>query len=248
MNVNAPVVNSTNSTLPVEAPKLTPAQFAQSASNFSLGLYLFYNFETFADPKSGYITPESLRKVANSGSHAPIDRAFAAEISKRHDFMYALDKDGKGLLDSKIDRQNIFNAIAPSIDEKNFDGWSDKAMSKYLVMNFKKFTDPNDPNVVTRSSLERAAHSKGEDGFTAEDSSFASELLRRLDLFKRMDAAPNGSLDDKIGIDTLKEIVGYSSVETYGSRYPQKTEYDERGQEVASYYKGDYADFWTRSS
>ncbi|QHD08402.1 hypothetical protein [Pseudomonas sp. R76] len=246
MNVSAPVVNSTNSTVPVEAPKLTPAQIAQSASNFSLGFHLFFNFETFIDPKTGYITPESLRKVAISGLHSPKDRAVAEETRKRHDFMYALDKDGKGLLDSRIYREDIFNAIAPSNDEKNFGGWSDKAMSKYLVMNFKKFTDPNDPNFVTRSSLERAAHSKGEDGFTAEDSSFARELLRRLDLFKRMDAAPNGSLDDKIGINTLKEIVGYSSVETYGSGYPQKIDYDERGQEIAGYYKGHYATECTR--
>src|SRR5471032_3111605 len=100
MNVNAPAVNSTSNAGPVEAPELTPSEYAKSASNLKLGAYLFTNFETFADPKNeGYITVDSLRKLAYWGP--PYAHNVAKEILKRHDFMYALDVDGKGLLDSK---------------------------------------------------------------------------------------------------------------------------------------------------
>ncbi|MGY2376247.1 hypothetical protein ACW9IB_17255 [Pseudomonas sp. SDO524_S393] len=79
-----------------------------------------------------------------------------------------------------------------------FTRMSEAQLVRHLYANFDRFTDPKQPGVVTRQSLERIAYSSTQSGISAEDSQFARALLENHGLMDKLDTYGRSRHDGKI--------------------------------------------------
>lgn len=90
--------------------------------------------------------------------------------------------------------------------DKPFARMSEAELAKHLYANFDRFTDPDQPGVVTRQSLERIAYSSTQSGVSTEDSQFARALLESHGLMGKLDSYGKFRHDGKIERESVLNV------------------------------------------
>ncbi|MCR4539560.1 hypothetical protein NUV89_14230 [Pseudomonas sp. 18.1.10] len=87
-----------------------------------------------------------------------------------------------------------------------FTRMSETELANHLSVHFDRFTDPKQPGVITRQSLENIAYSSTQSGVSIEDSQFARALLGNHGLMDKLDRYGNTKYDGKIKRESVRMV------------------------------------------